>query len=105
MAESKNIEKEVSLFIKSLDDKIINYEKFTGGCYKFWLALKEEFVDAECYYNDDHVITKIDGKFYDKGGEYKVSKKDNFLPVSRHYGQGWMEEVFEEYLKNNGPIV
>ncbi len=40
-----------------------------GGCYLFYRVLRSYFKYAEAYYDQDHVITKIDGKFYDISGE------------------------------------
>ena len=42
-----------------------------GSCYHFYLILKEVFPDAEPYYDNDHIVTKIDGKFYDITGEVR----------------------------------
>jgi hypothetical protein len=42
-----------------------------GSCYHFYLILKEIFPTAECWYDQDHIITKIDDKFYDINGEIK----------------------------------
>lgn len=41
-----------------------------GSCYRFYLLLKEVFPDAEAYYDKYfHVVTLIDGGFYDISGE------------------------------------
>lgn len=40
-----------------------------GSCFKLYLLLKEIWTDAEAWYDSDHVITKIDDKFYDIRGE------------------------------------
>lgn len=40
-----------------------------GNCYQFFEILKSIFEDAEAYYDQHHVWTKIDNKFYDIRGE------------------------------------
>jgi hypothetical protein len=40
-----------------------------GACYQFYLILKHRFPQAAAYYDNDHVITYIDGHFYDITGE------------------------------------
>ncbi len=43
-----------------------------GACYQFFLILQHRFPSAVACYDGDHVITYIDGHFYDITGE--VSK-------------------------------
>jgi hypothetical protein len=42
----------------------------SGGCYQFHLILKELFPQSEPYMSDlrDHIVTKINGAFYDIRG-------------------------------------
>ena len=51
-----------------------------GGCYQFYLILKSIFIDAEPFINKelDHVITKVNGLFYDITGEVCC---DGFRPL------------------------
>lgn len=39
-----------------------------GSCFNLYLLLKQIWPQAECYYDDNHIITKIDNKFYDING-------------------------------------
>ena len=50
-----------------------------GSCYQFYRILKKVFPQARAWYNIDHVITEIDGKFYDITG--LVKKDDTYFPV------------------------
>ena len=61
----------VERFISTVRDSFIGSQQVytEGSCYHFYLILKEVFPEAEAYYDADHVITKIDGKFYDITGE------------------------------------
>jgi hypothetical protein len=52
-----------------------------GSCYRFYLILKEVFPEAIAYYDGDHVITRIDDRYYDITGQ--VERK-NHLPVENH---------------------
>jgi hypothetical protein len=65
----------VEKFISVIRDSFIGSQQVytEGSCYHFFLILKEVFPEAEAYYDLDHIITKIDGKFYDITGEVKES--------------------------------
>lgn len=69
--------------IKSLRDSDGYIEAiFTmGGCYQFHLFLKTVFCNAEAFINTDlnHVITEIDGVFYDITGEVSCA---DFRPLT-----------------------
>lgn len=45
-----------------------------GGCYQFYLILKEVFPQSIPWYNQitGHIYTEIDGKFYDITGELSL---------------------------------
>ena len=58
-------------------------EVYTNGkCYKFYLILKSIFPHANGYYNNDHVITRIQDKYYDITGEIE---RTNHLLINEHY--------------------
>ena len=61
-----------------------------GSCYNFYLILKEVFPKAEAYFydkNKGHIITKIDGEYYDIEGivydehikPIKLTKKEHLI--------------------------
>jgi len=64
---------EVERFISVVRDSFIGSQQVytEGSCYHFYLILKEVFTTAEPYFDEDHVITKIDDKFYDITGEVR----------------------------------
>lgn len=70
------------------------YADHSGGCMKFHRLLKVVYLDANGYYNSDHVITEIDGDFYDIDG--MVADLSNYLPL---------EEFGDEFLANAFPTV
>jgi len=61
----------VENFISAVRDSFIGSQQVytEGSCYHFYLILKEVFENAEPYFDGDHVITKVDDKFYDITGE------------------------------------
>lgn len=57
------------------------YPDMSYGCLKFHLLLREVFPEAgDLYYNSNHVLTPIGGKFYDIDGEQELTP--DFLPFS-----------------------
>lgn len=55
-----------------------------GSCINMYFLLRIFFPEAKAYYNSDHIITKIDDKFYDITGLVD--------------GRGYLE-LFEIYSK------
>lgn len=85
------MEKNIVKFLDELRDASDDmYEVFTeGSCFRLYLILKTIFPQAKPYWSEvqGHAITKIDGKYYDIGGElkeeyvkmkdyYRIKKKD-----------------------------
>lgn len=58
-------------FISKIRDSFVGSQQVytEGSCYHFYLILKEVFPEAESWYDQDHILTKIDSKFYDITGE------------------------------------
>lgn len=63
----------VENFISTIRDSFIGSQQVytEGSCYHFYLILKEVFKDAEPYFDEDHIVTKINNKFYDITGEVR----------------------------------
>mgnify|MGYP000439283697 CR=1 FL=1 len=72
-------------FIRIVRESFIgSVEVYTkGSCYQFFRILQAKYPKAEAYFNIDHVITKIDDKYYDITGE--VTKTDRYLPMDKHF--------------------
>ena len=72
-------------FLKALreSDFYIPYIYTCGGCYQLYKVLKTIFPTAQPYLGVycAHVITEIDGVFYDISGELKISDEE-FLPLT-----------------------
>ena len=64
---------DIEKFISRVRDSFIGSQQVytEGSCYHFYLILKEIFPNAQPYFDEDHIVTKIDGKFYDITGEVK----------------------------------
>lgn len=70
----------VESFIAKVRDSFIGSQQVytEGSCYHFYLILKEVFPDAEPWYDNEHIVTKIDGKFYDITGEIRKDELNMF---------------------------
>jgi len=74
----------ISTFIKIIrnTDVYIKDIYISGGCYQFYLLLKQIYPGCKPYINKekDHIITKYYDKFYDITGEVSG---DNFTSLSQ----------------------
>ena len=88
----------VEQFIARIRDSFIGAQHVytEGSCYHFYLILKEVFPDAEAYYDGSHVLTKINGKFYDITGEVEPNNGMNKFEKPASYG---LKVPFNIYLK------
>ena len=70
----------VESFIAKVRDSFIGSQQVytEGSCYHFYLILKEVFPNAEPWFDNDHIVTKIDDKFYDITGEIRKDELDMF---------------------------
>ena len=70
----------VESFIAKVRDSFIGSQQVytEGSCYHFYLILKEVFSDAEPWYDNEHIVTKIGDKFYDITGEVRKDELDMF---------------------------
>lgn len=84
-------------FISKIRDSFVGSQHVytNGSCYHFYLILKEVFPKAEAWYDGEHVVTKIDGKFYDITGE--VGMPNSASSYSRLPGY-WLKNPFNIYL-------
>lgn len=80
----KGKEEEILNFIYLIRESFIGADKVytLGSCYQFYRILKFIFPNANAYYNSDHVITEINGKYYDITDEVE---KTNHLLMDEHY--------------------
>lgn len=68
---------DIETFIRTIRDSFVgSQEVFTlGSCYHFYLILRQVFPNAEAWYDQNHIITKIEDKFYDINGEVTEEMK------------------------------
>jgi hypothetical protein len=67
-----------------------------GSCCNLYFILKSIFPNASAYFNLDHVITKIDNKFYDITGEVSPT---GYSPIEE-----WFDEYKDDEGLKNGPM-
>lgn len=58
-----------------------------GACYQFYLILKAMYPQAVPYHDMNHVITMIDGRFYDITGEVKRGNHELMEEVPVNWGR------------------
>lgn len=100
------MEEKVLLFIKSIRESFgASIAVYTmGNCYQFYEILKTVFPDAEAFENG-HVLTKIDGEFYDiRGKLINEGNKEHLYPVlpERIWSLSqnkWTDERRKEYAE------
>lgn len=60
-----------------------------GGCWQFHELLKTVWPDAEPYWNDKHVITKIGNYHYDITGKVSSGGYKLMSPRARYLAAEW----------------
>lgn len=53
-----------------------------GSCLNFFCILRAVYPQAQPWFNIDHIITEIDGKFYDITG---VVSNEGYMPFTQMY--------------------
>lgn len=83
-------------FIAAIRDSFVGSQQVytNGSCYHFYLILKQVFPQALPYYDNDHIITKIDDKFYDITGEIANKTQASLFEELPSY---WLKAPFNIY--------
>lgn len=68
-----------------------------GSCLNFFCILRLIFPEAKAWFNVDHIITEIDGKFYDINGV--VHKTKSYLPYVEYYDKNKLSRSFTQMYK------
>lgn len=87
----------IELIRNSFEGSVLVYTR--GSCYKLYKILKALYPSAIGYYNSDHVITEIDGKFYDITGEVLLT---NHLNIDEHYSHEKLDTLGFDVLAVTG---
>lgn len=66
-----------------------------GGCFNFFLILRAVYPEAEAWYDRDHVVTKIDNKFYDINGVIKNTEK--YLKFTQYFDKKGTSKLALEF--------
>ncbi|HPJ65958.1 MAG TPA: hypothetical protein PK243_10585 [Flexilinea sp.] len=64
-----------------------------GGCFKFFKILQSKFPEAEAFYDGDHVITKIDGKYYDINGVQNPGNHLRMTTEQQDDAESWSPNI------------
>ena len=64
-----------------------------GSCMNMFCILRTVYPNAKAWYNANHIITEIEGKFYDITGEVK---KGNHLPFTSYYNKRRTSRAFTQ---------
>lgn len=67
-------------FIRKIRKIFGRYPDFSGGCLKFHRLLKDIFPNVNGWYNGEHIISEIEGEFYDIDG--KARRTASFQPLT-----------------------
>lgn len=99
----KNKHSEILHFIKTIRNSFggSKYVYTNGSCYQFYKILKLVFPQAIGYYNSDHVITKINGRYYDITGEVKET---NHLLIDKYYDHKELNKLKFKMVDENAKI-
>ena len=65
-----------------------------GLCFKFYLDIKRRFHCAKAYYDSDHVIVHLFGRYYDATGEVA---RVRHIDMIEHY-----PELYERWVRRYG---
>ena len=89
----ETIHKKVLSIIRAIRNSFVGSEiVFTkGSCYQFYLILKEVFPQAEAFYDENHLVTKIEDKYYDITGEVSKGRCIPFVPTPN---DTWINEPY-----------
>jgi len=77
-----------------------------GSCYQLYKILESVFPNAKPYYKDDHVVTKINGKYYDITGLVSDNYEPYDYKVHRcHISNFSLKDSFVECQYCGHPVV
>lgn len=63
-----------------------------GSCLNFYLILHSIYPEAKPFFNVDHIITEIDGKYYDITGQ--ILNVKGYAPYTSYYNKKTTSKSF-----------
>lgn len=103
-----NQERKILTFIRRVREshKAMPYIFTKGSCLNFYMILKLVFVEAKGYYNSDHVITRLNDKYYDINGEMPLEEVvlGAYLPLDDYFVEGVQETKLAEMYDHNANL-
>lgn len=64
-----------------------------GSCLNFHMILRSVYPESEPYFNINHIITKIDDKFYDITG---IVNPEGYIPYNDYYSPERTRRSFKQ---------
>jgi len=78
--------------IRDSHSEMVNIFSY-GSCMNFFCILKTIYPEAKCYYDINHVITKIDNNYYDITG---LVEKKSHIPFTQIYNKRRTSRAFTQ---------
>lgn len=67
-----------------------------GSCLNFFCILHSIYPEAIPYFNINHIITKIDDRYYDVTGQVKNIEKQNYMKYTEWYNKKGTKRSFTQ---------
>lgn len=67
-----------------------------GSCLNFFCILHSIYPETECYFNIDHIISKIDDKYYDITGEVQNVEEQRYQKFTKWYDRKGTKRSFTQ---------
>lgn len=92
---SMNSHQNILVFIAKIRESHPTMENIFkyGSCINFHWILKHVYPNAKIYYNGDHIITKIEEKYYDITGEVDPKR---YLPLHKIYEKKSLKKAISQ---------
>lgn len=97
---NKRVLQFIRLIRESHKEMVNIYTK--GSCLDFFFILRNVFPSARAYYNSNHIITRIDGRYYDITGQVEP---DRHLPLVRIYDKKGLIRAVREMMRAEFEII
>lgn len=78
-----------------------------GSCLNFHMILKHVYPEAKAWYNIDHIVSEIDGRFYDITGEVSTLRifGENYQPFDKYYSKARKKKAIQQMYKYQNPTI
>lgn len=112
MPEQIELQKKVEQMSKGIDPLDViaalkDISSLNGKCYEVSRLLKVIYPQATAWYDGEHVITRINGRFYDKSGlvEHRPYLPESSQELDRHFQYRCDKNGMHEYPLTHLPAA